>query len=201
MSTENKRYYWLQLPEDFFNDKTVKKLRKIPGGDTYTIIALKIMLKALKSENKLYYDGIEDSFAEEIALDIDEQTEAVEITVKYLIQSGWLFTESEDTLISVKGAELTGSETASARRVRKHRALKFEQSSTLLNEPVESKALHCNADVTPMKRKCNGDIDIELDIELDKDIDNSLRLLSSPAPSCESAAKPSQTQKIFINFP
>jgi hypothetical protein len=52
-----------------------------------------------------------------------------------------------------------------------------------------------------MKRKCNGDIDIELDIELDKDIDNSLRSLSSPAPSCESAAKPSQTQKIFINFP
>lgn len=174
MSSENKRYYWLQLPEDFFNDKTVKKLRKIPGGDTYTIIALKIMLKALKDENKLYYDGIEDSFAEELALDIDEQDEAVEITLKYLIQSGWLVQESQDTIFSAKGAEMTGSETASTRRSRKHRALKDEQSSTLLESPDKLKALHCNTDATSMQRNCNGDIDIEKELDKEKEIEDSL---------------------------
>ena len=41
-----KRYYWLKMEENFFNDKRVKKLRKIAGGDTYTIIYLKMMLSS-----------------------------------------------------------------------------------------------------------------------------------------------------------
>lgn len=36
-----KRYYWLKLPDGFFRQKAIKKLRKIAGGDTYTIIYLK----------------------------------------------------------------------------------------------------------------------------------------------------------------
>ena len=36
-----KQYYWLQLKEDFFRQKEIKLLRKIAGGDTYTIIYLK----------------------------------------------------------------------------------------------------------------------------------------------------------------
>ena len=28
-----KRYYWLKLPEDFFRQKAIKKLRRIAGGD------------------------------------------------------------------------------------------------------------------------------------------------------------------------
>ena len=39
-----KRYYWLKLPDGFFRQKAIKKLRKIAGGDTYTIIYLKMLL-------------------------------------------------------------------------------------------------------------------------------------------------------------
>ena len=38
MSTENRRYYWLKLKENFFTDKRIKRLRKI------------------------YYDGVETDF-------------------------------------------------------------------------------------------------------------------------------------------
>ena len=38
----NKKFFWLKLKEDFFRDKRIKKLRKIAGGDTYTIIYLKL---------------------------------------------------------------------------------------------------------------------------------------------------------------
>ena len=38
MAKENKRYFWIQLKKDFFDSKAMKKLRKVPGGDTYTII-------------------------------------------------------------------------------------------------------------------------------------------------------------------
>ena len=53
-----KRYYWLKLPDDFFRQKPIKKLRKIAGGDTYTIIYLKMLLISLKNEGKLYFDGV-----------------------------------------------------------------------------------------------------------------------------------------------
>lgn len=45
-----KRYYWLKLPDDFFRQKPIKKLRRIAGGDTYTIIYLKMLLVSLKNE-------------------------------------------------------------------------------------------------------------------------------------------------------
>lgn len=67
-----KKYYWLRLKDDWFNSKVIKKLRKIAGGDTYTIIYLKMQLLSLKNEGKLYYEGVEDSFEEELALDLDE---------------------------------------------------------------------------------------------------------------------------------
>ena len=67
-----KRYYWLKLKADWFSDKRIKKLRSIAGGDTHTIIYLKMMLLSLKDEGKLYFEGVEDNFASEIALALDD---------------------------------------------------------------------------------------------------------------------------------
>lgn len=47
-----KRYYWLKLPDGFFRQKAIKKLRKIAGGDTYTIIYLKMLLVAMKQDDQ-----------------------------------------------------------------------------------------------------------------------------------------------------
>lgn len=49
-----KKYYWLKLRNDWFGDKRIKKLRSIAGGDTYTIIYLKMQLLSLKNEGKLF---------------------------------------------------------------------------------------------------------------------------------------------------
>ena len=38
----------------------------------YTIIYLKMMLLSLKDEGKLYFEGVEDHFASEIALALDD---------------------------------------------------------------------------------------------------------------------------------
>ena len=62
-----KKYYWLKLQNDFFSHKEIKKLRKIAGGDTYTVIYLKMLLVSLKNDGCLFYDGVEETFAEELA--------------------------------------------------------------------------------------------------------------------------------------
>ena len=81
LMSDNKKYYWLKLPKDFFEDRAIKKLRSIAGGDTYTIIYLKMLLRTLEDGGKFVYEGIEDSIVEEIALEIDEKEEDVSVAI------------------------------------------------------------------------------------------------------------------------
>ena len=81
-----KKYYWLKLKENFFRQKEIKKLRKIAGGDTYTIIYLKMLLLSLQEEGKLYFEGVEDDFAEELALELDEDVNNVAMTIAFLLK-------------------------------------------------------------------------------------------------------------------
>ena len=68
---ENKKYFWLKLYNDFFSSKRIKRLRSLAGGDTYTIIYLKMQLKALKDDGYLYFDGVMDEFAEELSTNLE----------------------------------------------------------------------------------------------------------------------------------
>ena len=90
-----KKYYWLKLKDDFFTQPKIKKLRRIAGGDTYTIIYLKMQLLSLKNEGRLLWEGTEDNFVDEIALCIDEDPENVGVTVNYLLRQGLLEQASE----------------------------------------------------------------------------------------------------------
>ena len=157
MAVKNKRYYWIQLTQDFFKSKEMKLLRKIAGGDTHTIIYLKMMLISLEDGGCIYYDGLADNLAEEIALMIDENVEDIKITLLFLESKGLLTRKNDRDYFLEQVPEMVGSETASARRVRKFRENQL--------------ALQCNNDET----KCNGDIDIEKDIdtEIEKDVDEN----------------------------
>ena len=156
MVVKNKRYYWIQLAQDFFKSKEMKLLRKIAGGDTHTIIYLKMMLISLEDGGHIYYDGLADNLAEEIALVIDENVEDIKITLIFLESKGLLTRKNDRDYFLEQVPEMVGSETASTRRSRKHRELT---------------ALHCNTLATT----CNGDIDIEKDIDTDieKDVDEN----------------------------
>ena len=140
---DNKRYYWLKLREGFFREKEIKKLRKIAGGDTYTIIYLKMLLKSLSNNGVLYFDGVENSFIAELALDIDEEEENVAITVQYLLSQKILIEINEEEYLLTTCTEMVGSETASTIRSRKSRN--------------NQKLLQCNTTAT----KGNTEIDID----------------------------------------
>ena len=156
----NKRYYWLQLKEDFFKSKEMKLMRKLPGGEEITIIYLKIMLVSLGDEGKIYFEGLAEDLAEELSLLIDEDPEAIRMALMFLTKKKLLTTSDNYQFNLEQVPEMIGSETASTRRSRKYRE--------------GQKALQCNTDAT----KRNGDI--EKDIEKDIEIDNN-RFSVSPS--------------------
>ena len=156
---ENKRYYWLKLMDDFFASKRIKKLRKLAGGDTYTIIYLKMQLLSLNRGGYLEYTGLEDEFYKEVALDIDEDEANVQVTIQYLLSCGLLQTTDNVEYLMPFVQDNLGSETASTLRSRKSRK-------------NAQKALQCNNCATEcnnLQQNCN--VEIEKDIEIDTDID------------------------------
>jgi predicted phage replisome organizer len=157
---DEKRYYWLKLKDDFFSQKEIKKLRKIAGGDTYTIIYLKMQLLSLKNNGTLLFENIEDTFCEELALEIDEEAENIKFTLMFLQKYGLLEEVTSTEFLLPQTVESIGSEGQCAARVRKHRA-----------KGGKNKTLHCNNKMLP-NVTCNGEIDIDTHIE--KDIDYTL---------------------------
>jgi len=150
--TSPKKYFWLKLKEDFFTSKEIKKLRKVSGGDTFVIIYLKMQLLSIKQEGYLKFDGVEDSFAEEIALEIDEEIDNVKATLIFLVKFGLVDQMSETELVINEAVKNIGTESESAERVRLHRQRKSQI------------ALLGNGNVT----KCNTEIEKDLELEKEK---------------------------------
>ncbi len=142
-----KRYYWLKLKDDFFDEKYIKALRKLPQGDSSVIVYLKMQLKSLKTEGIIKYEGIMPDAVTELALLLDEDETMVRFTIEALIRFGAIERWDDDTFYLSALQHLIGSETQGAERVRKHRALKKAQMVAL--ESGEVKALQCNEVVTP----------------------------------------------------
>ncbi|NHI75216.1 DnaD domain protein [Lactococcus petauri] len=155
-----KRYYWFKLEEKWFDRKEIKKLRRNAGGDTYTIIYLKMLLKSLQDGGKLYFEDFGESFAEEIALEIDEETENVKMTLIYLESHGLIVCNTPDEYELTSIQHLVGAETAAAERMRRVRQNKKRNIVTKERNEV--------------RRELRGsytDKDIDIDKELDKDVD------------------------------
>lgn len=159
-----KRYYWLKLQDDFFNSLRIKKLRKLAGGDTFTIIYLKMQLLAMKKDGVLEYKGLEDSFSKELALELDEDDDNVDVTVRYLLSCGLLETSNERKYFVPYAVENTGSEGSSAKRMREARAKSVtlcEQSATLCAHRY-------------------GEKEIEIEKEIEVEIEESMEPPAAP---------------------
>lgn len=175
-----KKYYWLKLPDDFFRQKPIKKLRRIAGGDTYTIIYLKMLLVSLKNEGRLFFDGVEENFTEEIALELDEEEENVKVTVQFLMAQGLLQLIDESEYELTECSRMVGSESASAERMRRLRDKKKSQ---------------CDIGVTQQLHLSDVEKEKEIEIDKDKEIENKYI-----CPEVNSG-QPQPKADVFIKLP
>ena len=188
-----KRYYWLKLMADFFSQPRIKKLRRIAGGDTYTLIYLKLQLLSLRSNGVLRFEGIEDDFAEELALTIDEDPENVRVTIAFLQAQELMQGKGDGTYILPETIGLIDGEAYSTERVRRYR---------------KRKALQCNARATlgnVAETDRNEDIDQEVDKETDTekresmDYGSIIERFNALCPSLPSVSKLSEARKKSIS--
>lgn len=179
-----KTYFWLKIQDEFFRQKEIKILRNMERGAVYIIIYQKMLLYSLKNESKLFFDNLQDTFEEELALLFDEKVEDVKATVDFLKKANLMECVSCDEFLLLQVNELTGRESETTKRVRKHRenktaedldkkegSTKEEECDEKVEKSItdessekveESNETFCNKNVTPY-------IDIELEKELEKE--------------------------------
>ena len=171
-----KRVYWLKLPKDFFQSKEIKKLQKRAGGDTYVKIYLKMLLLSLTNEGKIYFEQTEESLAEQLSIEIDEDINDIEVLLMYL-EHNKLITKNENGVFMDQIPEMIGSETIDAERKRRERnaykTIKLGQCPEIKGQSPD-KIGYCpdvSKNVPNIEIDIEIDIDKELDIEIDKKID------------------------------
>ncbi|MCR5447235.1 MAG: phage replisome organizer N-terminal domain-containing protein [Schwartzia sp.] len=155
----NKRFWWLKISNKFFSSKVIKKLRKMPGGDTLTIIYLRLQLLALQTAQEknsvvngvIEFEGLEEDIEAEIALELEENFDTVKMLIAYLAHVNLIeLTENGNCIVKQIAA---GSEGDSAERTRKYRVKGKETSQC---DVIPS---HCDSDVT----ECAHNVTAELE--------------------------------------
>lgn len=173
MSEKTKRFWWLKLREGFFDQTVIKKLRRMAGGDTYTIIYLKMQLLSLRNEGIIPFENVEDTFDKELALKLDEATDDVQVTLLFLQKHNLIEIINDGEYMLTEAVKNMDSECDSAARVRNYR------------ERKRGGELQCDGDSLQCALPsvtCNTEREKEKEIEIEKEIDTLTSGDEPPAP-------------------
>lgn len=68
---DKQAYFWWKFKYDFFDDIGIKRLSKLPKGDTFILLYIKLITLALKCNGYICYEGIGSDLIEELSLHLD----------------------------------------------------------------------------------------------------------------------------------
>ena len=85
---DNRKYYYLKLKENYFDEDVIVLLENQPDGFLYSNILLKLYLKSLKNGGKLQLDENKPYTAQMIATITHQQVGTVERTLRLFMELG-----------------------------------------------------------------------------------------------------------------
>lgn len=151
MSTENKRFYWIKLRENFFQQGTIDWLMEQENGSAYIVLYLKMCLLTANTSGELIrtigdmtipYEP--KKISQKTGFDID----TVNVALSLFKHLGLIEETQEGIPVMPEVKNMVGSESASAIRMRKCRK----------KEKEAKKALQSNTNVTDKASQCDVEI-------------------------------------------
>lgn len=147
MSIENKRFYWIKLRENFFQQETIDWLMEQENGSAYIVLYLKMCLLTANTSGELIR-AIGDmtipyepkKISQKTGFDID----TVNVALSLFKHLGLIEETQEGIPVMPEVKNMVGSESESAARVRKYRKKKKALQS---NTDVTNKALQSNVEI------------------------------------------------------
>ncbi len=131
---ENKKYYFLKLKEDFFDQREIVVLEGSKDGILYVNILLKMYLKSLQHNGKLLLNEQTPLSAEMIALLTRHEVGTVERAMRAFMQLGLVVVQENDIYYMPEIEQMTGKGSSDAERKARYRRQKVEENTLLLED-------------------------------------------------------------------
>ena len=146
---DNKKYYYMRLKDNFFEDETMVLLESMQDGYLYSNILLKLYLKSVKTDGKLLFNNFIPYNEEMIATITRHKVGVVEKALKIFKQLGLIEVLDNGTIYMLNIQSYIGKSSTEADRKREYRA------------KIESE----KAELGHLSAKCPPEIEIEKEIE------------------------------------
>ena len=189
---ENKKYYFLKLKEDFFDQREIVVLEGSKDGVLYVNILLKLYLKSLQHNGKLLLNELTPLSAEMIALLTRHEIGTVERAMRAFMQLGLVEVLEDNTFYMPEIQEMTGKGSSDGERRARYRRQKAEGNTLLLAD--KNTGMGQNWDnVPPVSQFCPPEI-------RDKSIENRDKNLDKRESEREKDTLAQTEQDKRINF-
>lgn len=171
MKNKNKRYYWIRLKTDFFEQETIDFLMSQKNGCQYIVLYQMLCLKTANSNGEL-----SNKIGERIVpFDINKivrdtkyfDFDTVTVALELFKQLGLIYYQPDNNTLQIANyGDMVGSESESARRMRNLR-----QRQAAAAEELPS---HCDKNVTGLPSHCDQEIrDKSIEYRDIENIDNT----------------------------
>lgn len=165
-----RRYFWLKLKEDFFQDEAIEWLEEQENGKEYCLFYLKLCLKSLKDNGKLIREVgniLVPYSIEKLAEVTRSKVDTTIVAMEVLKRIGLIEILEDNTIVLPKLHDMVGSESATPSAIKKRNYRNKQKSQKLLGEKMAG-----DTEGTNCPQKCPTELRVKSIEYRDKSIDN-----------------------------
>lgn len=161
--SDNKKYYYLRLKDNFFDSDELKILESMKDGYLYSNILLKLYLRSLKNDGKLVVNERIPYSADMLASVTGHQVGTIKQALSVFKDLGLIDVLDNGAIYMLDIQNFIGKGSSEADRKREYR------------QRIETDRTNVQTNLRQISEKSPPEIEIELekDIEIEKEIDSS----------------------------
>ena len=163
--SDNKKYYYLRLKDNFFDSDELKILESMKDGYLYSNILLKLYLRSLKNDGKLVVNERIPYSADMLASVTGHQVGTIKQALSIFKDLGLIDVLDNGAIYMLDIQNFIGKGSSEADRKREYR------------QQIETDRTNVQTNLRQISDKSTPEIEIELekDIEIEKEIDSSAK--------------------------
>lgn len=161
--SDNKKYYYLRLKDNFFDSDELKILESMKDGYLYSNILLKLYLRSLKNDGKLVVNDRIPYNAEMLASVTGHQIGTVKQALSIFKDLGLIDVLENGAIYMLDIQNFIGRGSSEADRKREYR------------QRIESDRTNVQTNLRQISEKSPPEIELEKDIEIEKEIHSSAK--------------------------
>lgn len=183
--SDNKKYYYLKLKENFFDSEEMIILQNMPDGYLYSDILMKLYLRSLKNSGKLMFKDLIPYTPSALAQVVRHQIGTVEKALRIFQDLGLIEILDNGAIYMLDIQNFIGESSTEADRIRKYRN-QIKQDVQMLQQT---------------NNKSTPEIELEKEIDINNNIYGQDELDQKKQENSEKALWEEQFEEFYKSYP